>query len=66
VVRIDDHQLSPEELRAAYLSEANTWPALRSMIGARMQGASRRLLDDITSAADIHWERPHDQVREGE
>ncbi len=66
VVRVADHQLSPEALRTAYLAEANTWPALGSMIGVHMQDATRRLLDDIVSSADIDWVRPPDQVTEEE
>lgn len=64
VIRLADHQLSPEALRTAYLSEANTWPALPTMISARTQDASRRLMSDITSVANIKWERPHDEVAE--
>ena len=66
VVRVADHQLSPDALRTAYLAEANTWPALGSMIGARMRSASERLLGDVTSAADVKWQRPHDQISEEE
>jgi hypothetical protein len=39
-------------------------PALGSMIGGRLQGATRLLQGDIAEAAEIKWERPHDQVQE--
>ena len=66
VVRVADHQLSPDALRTAYLAEANTWPALGSMLGARMRSASERLLGDIATAANVEWQRPRDQTGEEE
>ena len=66
VVRVADHQLSPEELRMAYLAEANTWPALGSMISGHMQTATRSLLADLRDGANIHWERPADEIAKEE
>jgi hypothetical protein len=64
VVRVAEHQLSPEGLRTAYMAEANTWPALGSTISGRMQAATRRMLADIASPANIKWERTPDEIAE--
>ncbi len=64
VVREVEHQDSPDELRSAYLTEANSWPGLRLMTGGHAQIAARLLVEDITTAAGLKWERPADQIEQ--
>jgi hypothetical protein len=65
VVRLVEHLDSPEELRAAYLSEANSWPGMRLMTTSHAQLAARLLVEDLVAGTGLKWERPPDQI-EGE
>jgi len=62
VVRLVEHLDSPEELRAAYLSEANSWPGIRLMTTSHAQLAARLLVEDLVAGTGLKWERPPDQV----
>ncbi|MEX0802558.1 MAG: hypothetical protein WD738_21165 [Pirellulales bacterium] len=66
VVRIVEHQDSPDELRSAYLSEANSWPGLRIMTGTHARVAAAHLVNDIVTSAGLTWERPFDQPAQDE
>jgi hypothetical protein len=62
VIRLIEHEHSPEELRSTYLAEANTWPGLRMMIGSHARVAAASLVNDIVKDAGLEWQRPYDQI----
>jgi len=66
VIRLVEHQDSQDELRSAYLAEANNWPGLRLMIGSHARVAAASLVSDIVKDAGLEWERPNDQVEQDE
>jgi hypothetical protein len=66
VIRLVEHQNSPDELRSAYLAEANTWPGLRLMIDSHARIAAASLVNDIVKDAGLEWKRPSDQVEQDE
>jgi hypothetical protein len=66
VVRVAEHQLSQDELRKAYLEEANFWPGLGIMLSDHMQLGTRLLADDIFASRGLKWERDPDQPEEAE
>jgi hypothetical protein len=63
VLRVAEHQLAPDELRNAYLSEANIWPGIGYMMNDHAQQAMHRLANDIRTTAGLEWERDPDQLR---
>lgn len=64
VVRVAEHEQSPETLRASYLAEANNWPGFGSMIGEHVRDATRQMITDMTEPLNLKWERPADAVDE--
>ena len=66
VVRLAEHQESPEELHTAFLSEANLWPGARLMVNAHAREAATQLVNNLTTGANLKWERPPDQVERDE
>src|SRR5690606_29328503 len=66
VVRLVEHQYSPEELHNAFLADANTWPGLQLMIRTRAQMAEQLLVADVLASADVSWERPADEIDQDE
>jgi hypothetical protein len=64
VVRVVEHQFSPDELRTAYLGEANNWPGINIMTSDHMQLATQLLAADIFQSRGLKWERPADQPEE--
>lgn len=61
IIRIAEHDLSPDELRTAYLAEANTWPGLRIMTSGHARTAAQLLVADILAGAGLEWVREPDQ-----
>jgi hypothetical protein len=61
VVRVAEHQLPPDELRSAYLSEANIWPGIGYMMNDHAQQAMQRLANDIRDSSGLIWVREPDQ-----
>jgi hypothetical protein len=66
VVRVVEHQPSINELRTAYLGEANTWSGLNNMTRDRMREVWSKLQDDVTAGAHLDWKRPADKIEQGE
>jgi hypothetical protein len=66
VVRVAEHQPSINELRTAYLGEANNWSGLYNMMRDRVQGAQSALQRDIVAGAHVDWKRDPDKVGESE
>jgi hypothetical protein len=64
VVRVVEHQDSLDELRTAYLAEANTWDGLRLKRYEHSQQAASSLVSDV--GANVNWEREPDQFAEEE
>jgi hypothetical protein len=62
VVRIVEHQDTPEGLRKAFLAEADQWYGLPTMFQIRAQTAKAALGKSLREAANVHWERLPDQV----
>lgn len=65
VVRIVEHQPAINELRTAYLGEANTWSGLNNMTRDRMRDVGSQLIDDITKGSHLEWKRPADKLEQG-
>jgi hypothetical protein len=66
VVRVAEHQQTPDALHDAYLAEANIWPGLRMMIDDHQRGIERLLATDIFTARALKWERNPDQPEEAD
>jgi hypothetical protein len=64
VVRLVEHQPPINELRTAYLAEANTWPGMSNMTRGHMQEVLGALYSDITAGANLKWERETDKVEQ--
>jgi len=62
VVRVADRQSTPEELRQAYLAEANVWDGLNIMTRSHAQNSTLALLSGMLSEAQVVWKRTPDQV----
>jgi hypothetical protein len=60
VVKLVEHLDSVDELRDAYLAEANTWDGLPISTMNHMQTAQARLLNDVLASANIDWKRDPD------
>ena len=61
VIRVVEHQPPVNELRSAYLAEANNWPGLASMVQGHAQEVASALAADVTTSANLKWERKKDQ-----
>jgi hypothetical protein len=66
VIRIVEHQPPINELRTAYLAEANNWPGLMVMVQDHAREVASDLSGDITKGANLKWERKKDQELEQE
>ncbi|MCI0334967.1 MAG: hypothetical protein L0228_17305 [Planctomycetes bacterium] len=67
VVRVVKHQNSRDQLRTAYLAEANTWDGLQTLTGERAVMAQQSVTADVSGGTGIDWKREPDQLRqEGE
>jgi hypothetical protein len=62
VIRLVEHQPSLADLRTAYLAEANTWPGFRTMIEGHAQEIAMNLAADLTTNANLKWERTPDKT----
>jgi hypothetical protein len=62
VVRLVQHESSPDELRSAYLAEADNWPGLRIMINIHARDHAVSLINDIVKDAGLDWVRDPDQI----
>jgi hypothetical protein len=60
VVRVAEHLNSQEELRNAYLAEANTWNGLPALMNEHAQIARQMLFDDVIEQANLKWVRDPD------
>lgn len=60
VVRVVQHELSEEELRNAYLAEANNWPGIGIMMNEHLQLGNRLLAEDVLAGRSLVWERDPD------
>jgi hypothetical protein len=61
VVRLVEHQMSPEELHNAYLAEAGIWPGMQIMAADRFQRLQRNLAAELVGES-LKWERTPDQL----
>ncbi len=66
VVRVVEHQPAINELRTAYLGEANTWSGLNNMMRDHMRDVGSQLIDDITKGAHLEWKRDADKVEQND
>lgn len=61
VIRMVEHQSSPEELRTAFLAEANTWDGLPAMMERHVIEAQNALVTDL-AGGQLDWKRNPDQI----
>jgi hypothetical protein len=66
VVRLVEHQPPINELRTAYLAEANNWPGLMVMVQDHAREVASNLSSDITKTTNVKWERKKDLEYEQE
>lgn len=66
VVRTVEHQPALNELRSAYLAEANTWPGLNVMSRGHMQEIFASVANDIIAGSNLKWERKNDVTDQAE
>jgi hypothetical protein len=66
VLRVVEHQDTEQQLRQAFLSEANYWYGLQVMTQSHMQQAGRVLVNDfMDNVYEVDWKRKADeQLRE--
>jgi hypothetical protein len=62
VVRLVEYQPTLNELRTAYLSEANFWPGINYMTQGHVQEVMQGLENDIVAGANVKWEREADKT----
>lgn len=60
IVRVVEHQNSQDELRNAYLAEANTWDGLPAMTDDHVTIGQRSVGADL-SGGGVDWKRPPDR-----
>jgi hypothetical protein len=61
VIRAVEHQNSEEELRNAYLAEANTWDGLTAMMDDHVTIAQRLVSADLSGGKGLDWKRNPDR-----
>jgi hypothetical protein len=66
VVRVVEHQPPLNELRTAYLAEANSWTGLNLMTRAHVQEVLSTVQHDILASENLKWERDPDKVEQAE
>jgi hypothetical protein len=64
VIRVVEHQDSPETLRTAYLAEANTWDGLQAMTEQHVGQSRAAIVANIAGADGIDWKRDPDKLRD--
>ena len=64
VIRLDRRARTEDELRAAFLSEANNWFGGQIMMNARWQRAQRKLMAQLTDRIGLNLEKLEDYFRE--
>ena len=62
VIRIVEHQPPINELRTAYLGEANNWPGLMSETQRHAAELAQGLASDLTTGTNLKWEREADKI----
>jgi hypothetical protein len=62
IVRMVEHVKPEDELRNAYLAEANTWDGRPTMAGNRAMFAQQLLAADLSGAKGVDWKRTPDQT----
>ncbi|HEX2476848.1 MAG TPA: hypothetical protein VHK01_18990, partial [Lacipirellulaceae bacterium] len=65
VVRLVEHQYSPDELHNNYLAEAGIWPGMQIMAADRFQRLHRNLAAELVGSS-LKWERTPDQLLDEE
>jgi hypothetical protein len=66
VVRVVEHQQTPDALHDAYLAEANIWPGLGIMVNEHQQLGTQLLASDIFANRAVKWEREPDQQEQAD
>lgn len=66
VVRLVEHQMPVNELRTAYLGEANSWPGIDNMSRGHMQELWGSLQNDIVAGSNLKWERDPDKIEQSD
>jgi hypothetical protein len=66
VIRAIEHQDSQEELRNAYLAEANTWDGLPAMTDSHITLAKQSVNADLSGGQGVDWKRPPDRTEQSE
>lgn len=64
VVRVVEHQDSPDELRSAYLAEANTWDGYNLKTSEHASNYVSHLRSEIIPGAKLDWLRDPDQIKQ--
>ena len=64
VIRLVQHQPGMNELRTAYLAEADSWSGRMSMAQQHFQEAMGIMARDIIAGANLKWERTPDKTRD--
>ncbi len=57
IFRVDRRESTPEELKALFLKEANSWYGGRVMMGARWQYQQRQLIAELMDRAGLDMEK---------
>jgi hypothetical protein len=64
VIRVVEHQETPENLRNAYLSEASYWDGMGAMTSQHFNRSFNSILADVAGGEGVDWKRDPDKVRE--
>jgi hypothetical protein len=65
-LRLVEHQPPLADLRSAYLTEANNWTGLGAMVQGHAQELAMNLAADLTTDANLKWERSPDQINDAD
>jgi hypothetical protein len=65
VIRVVEHQPPMQELRTAYLAEANNWPGLGQMMQAQAQYARGTVINDMMAALNLKFTPRPKEAGEG-
>lgn len=66
VIRAVEHQDSQDELRNAYLAEANTWDGLPAMTDGHITLAKQSVNADLSGGEGVDWKRTPDRTEPDE
>jgi hypothetical protein len=64
VIRLVEHQPKLNELRTAFLAEADTWPGRMSMAQEHFRQAMGIMEGDIIAGQNLQWDRTPDKPRD--